>query len=196
MRYLCVIVSQIPRDEQRDTINIDTECTCTDPTFHWLWHVLIPLFIGYDIAYLLALPQARSVSIKAASLSNSFIFEMSCSDRMISASLLKKPQIEPWIAVFQHWNGQREWINYDSIFCRKRSATKINSASFFLCTRAPPPAQAFQFCIRLASKEHLATLSFPKRHKSLLKGQKTILKFETWLQDRNRSQEDEVDTCL
>ena len=44
----------------RDTITIDTECTCVltdlDPTFHWL-------------------PQARSVSIKAASLSNSFIFE-------------------------------------------------------------------------------------------------------------------------
>ena len=33
-----------------------------------------------------------------------------------------------------------------------------------------------------------SALSFPKRHRSLLQ-------FETWLQDRNRSQEDEVDKC-
>ena len=70
----------------RDTIFIDTECK-------------YPLFIGY--IYVLALPQAKSVSIKAASLiATASYLKMSCSDRGISASQLKNLRIGPELPCF------------------------------------------------------------------------------------------------
>ncbi len=80
-----------------------------------------------------------------------------------------------------------------------RSALQQNEPSllFSLHSSQPHPQPKLLSSVRLAGKKQLAihTISFPKRHNSLLNGQETILK-ETWLLDRNRSQEDEVDKCL